>query len=332
MWPHRSSVLVVLFWLATVSWLVSTKILPSLLVGRPPTYQQIAAQDPAQPDVVSWHISLHGRNLGWASTRLERTSDGVVEFHNRVHLVRLPVAELAPPFLAWLLQRVEGGDEALRIQLGMDAASMLQVDPLGRPIGFQSRAAFGQRPPHAPDDDLLERPSLMLTVRGTIEGDRLRLMIRYGDTVTQSSYWLPPDALVSDALAPLGRLPGLRVGQTWSVPVYSPFRSPSSSLDLLYARVVREEPIEWQGHVLHALLVEYGADAGSGLSRDRGPRVRAWVAPDSRVLRQELSLAGSWLRFERMPDALVSPPGAAKAGRPPTPPSLEPAMVPAPLP
>ena len=118
MWPRRSSVLVVLFWLATVSWLVSTKILPSLLVGRPPTYQQIAAQDPAQSDVVSWHISLHGRNLGWASTRLERTSDGVVEFHNRVHLVRLPVAELAPPFLAWLLQRVEGGDEALRIQLG----------------------------------------------------------------------------------------------------------------------------------------------------------------------------------------------------------------------
>lgn len=302
MFSRRSSVLVFLFWLTTMGWLVRTKILPSLLVGRPPNYQQIAAEDSALPDEVEWQISLHGRKLGWASTRLERTSDGVVEFHNRVHLVRLPLAELAPPFLAWLLERVEGGEEALRVQIGMDAASMLQVDPLGRPIGFQSRAGFGHRYSGALERDLLESPDFLVTIRGTVEREHLQLYVRYGDTVSQSCHWLPPDALMSDALSPLGRLPGLRVGQTWSMPVYSPFRAPSLSLDLLHARVVREDLIEWQGRLVHALLVEYHGDAGGGLSSSRGPRARAWVAPDSRVLRQELSLAGDWLRFDRVPE------------------------------
>jgi hypothetical protein len=302
MFSRRSSVLVVVFWLAAMSWLVRTKILPSLLVGRPPSYQQIAASGPAQADEVTWQISLHGRKLGWARTRLDRTIDGVLEFHNRVHLERLPLAELAPPFLAWLLQRVDDGEHALRLHIGMDATSMLQVDPLGRPIGFQSQAGFGHRPPEAPARDLLETPDFKVTLRGTVEGEHLRLYIRYGETVSQTSHWLPPDALMSDALAPLGRLPGLRVGQTWSVPVYSPFRSPSLPLDLLHARVVRDEPIEWHGRLVHALLVEYHADAGSNLSNGRGPRARAWVAPDGRVLRQELSLAGAWLRFDRVPE------------------------------
>ncbi len=304
MLSRRSSVLVFLFWLTTMGWLVRTKILPSLLVGRPPNYQQIAAEQPALPDEVEWQISLHGRRLGWASTRLERTSDGVIEFHNRVHLVRLPLAELAPPFLAWLLERVEGGDDAFGVQIGMDAASMLQVDPLGRPIGFQSQAGFGQRYSGAPERDLLEAPDFLVTVRGTVEREHLRLYVRYGDTVSQTSHWLPPDALVSDALAPLGRLPGLRVGQTWSVPIYSPFRAPSLSLDLLHARVVREDLIEWQGRLMQALLVEYYGDAGGGLSSSRSPRARVWVAPDSRVLRQELSLAGDWLRFDRVPETI----------------------------
>lgn len=303
MFSRKSSLLVFLFWLITMGWLVRTKILPSLLVGRPPNYQQIAAEDPALPDEVQWQISLRGRKLGWANTRVERTNDGVLEFHNRVHLVRLPLAELAPPFLAWLLERVEGGNEALRVQIGMEAASMLQVDPLGRPIGFQAQAGFGQRYPGAPERDLLESPDFLVTIRGTVERDRLQLYIRYGDTVSHTSHWLPPDALVSDALAPLGRLPGLRVGQTWSVPIYSPFRAPSLSLDVLHARVVREEPLEWHGQIVHALLVEYYGDAGSGLSTGRSPRARAWVAPDSRVLRQELSLAGDWLRFDRVPES-----------------------------
>lgn len=314
MFSRRSSVLVFLFWLCTMGWLVHTKILPSFLVGTPPNFQQIAAEDSAQPAEIAWQISLRGVELGWASTRWDRTIDGVIEFQNRVHLVRLPLAELAPPFLAWLLERVDEGDRALRLHIGMDAASTLQVDPLGRPIGFQSQAGFGQRPPNAPDQDLLESPDFLITVRGTVEGDHLRLYIRYGETVSQTLHWLPPDALLSDALAPLGRLPGLRIGQTWSVPVYSPFRSPALSLDLLHARVVRKDLISWQGQPMHALLVEYHGDAGRGLPTGRSPRARAWVAPDGRVLRQELSLAGAWLRFDRLPDNTPTTSAPLRAG------------------
>ena len=56
---------VVLLWLAMMSWLVMEKVLPPLLVGEPPSYSKIVeAQGHAPP--VGWRISCNGRRLGWA--------------------------------------------------------------------------------------------------------------------------------------------------------------------------------------------------------------------------------------------------------------------------
>ena len=49
---------------------------------------------------------------------------------------------------------------------------------------------------------------------------------------------LPSDALLSDILSPQMRLPGLRLNQTWTVPVYSPFM-PDKPLEIIRATVER---------------------------------------------------------------------------------------------
>ena len=43
------SVAVVLLWLATMGWLVSQKVLPSLVIGEPPDYQAILAVQRGAP-------------------------------------------------------------------------------------------------------------------------------------------------------------------------------------------------------------------------------------------------------------------------------------------
>jgi hypothetical protein len=54
---HSFNVIVVLFWFATMSWLVAAKIVPPLRVGEPPDYASILQESTHQPPVC-WSIHL----------------------------------------------------------------------------------------------------------------------------------------------------------------------------------------------------------------------------------------------------------------------------------
>jgi hypothetical protein len=56
---------VMALWLATMSWLVTDKIVPRLLIGEPPRYETIVQARKKNP-VVGWKMLLDGRQLGWA--------------------------------------------------------------------------------------------------------------------------------------------------------------------------------------------------------------------------------------------------------------------------
>jgi hypothetical protein len=269
---------VVLFWLASMGWLVSEKVVPALRVGERPGAAPGAA--PARQPV-AWALYLNERQLGWASTDSTERPDRVVELRNRVHLDRFPLKEIAP-WLAKLLDPRDGDD-----QMAYDTDSRIELAD-GRLLGFRTSISIGEL-----KDAIL--------VHGTAEGKQLALTVRSGDFSYDTTANLPADAVVGDSLSPRARLVGLRLGQTWTEPVYSPLNPPNSPLQILHARVDRYEPVPWNDRIVRAAVVVYQDDSGSDSRSSRSARAQAWVNAAGDVLKQEVSMLGVKLLFVRLP-------------------------------
>ncbi len=281
------NMIVVLFWLATMTWLVSVKVLPPMRVGEPPDYASIIDESIERPPVC-WSIHLQDRPIGWAASKVVLRRDGVSEVTSRVYLGDLPWEDLAPTWLAGVLKPVFDDLGPLDI----DKRSRLVIDPLGRPVDFDSRV----RVANLPD---------AIRVKGQIEGSTLSLEVKSGELVYKRDCYLPPGALLTDELSPQGLMPRLRVGQRWTVPLYSPLRAANNPIEILEAVVDREDTIRWAGKVHPCRVIIYRSDAGSGLmDRTRG---RVWVRNDGLVLQQEVSVLKSDLRFVRLSDERAEP-------------------------
>jgi hypothetical protein len=275
------NVVVILFWLATMSWLVVAKILPAMRVGEAPNYSSIVASAPDEPPSC-WAIRMHGRTIGWSAGKLVRRGDGMSEFYSRVYLGELPIAELAPGWLAGVLKPIVPDLSALDV----DKRSRLAVDPLGRLAEFESRLRLGNI-------------ADAIKIQGDVDGSTLKMSVRSGDISATVNHSLPANALLGDELAPQARMPGLRVGQSWTVPLYSPFRSAHRPLEILQATVEREAQYPWAGKTANTRVIVYRGDAGSGLGGDE-VRGRMWVRDDGLVLCQEVLIFASPLQFERL--------------------------------
>jgi len=276
------NVIVVLFWLATMSWLVVAKVLPPLRVGEPPNYASIV-HDSVEEEPTCWSIRMNGQTIGWAANGLERR-DGISEFYSRVYLARLPLDELAPGWLAGVLKPVFPNLDLVDVI----KQSKLVVDPLGRLSEFESRVHLSGFPD-------------AIRVSGRVEGSTLELTVKSGDVTVPLSRPLTPNSLMNDELSPQARMPNLRVGQSWTVPLYSPFRAAHSPLDILHAAVEREERHRVDGQEMITRLVVYRGDPGAGRGGD-AVRGRMWVSGDGVVMRQEVALFKSPIQFERLPD------------------------------
>ncbi len=280
---HPFNVIVVLFWLASMTWLVVAKVLPPLRVGEPPNYQAILDESQQQP-TACWSIHVERRPIGWAASKLVRRKDGggIAELHSRVYLARLPLNELAPGWLVKVVKPALGDLE----RLDVDKQSEIVVDPLGRLVGFESRVRIAEI-----------RDAIKIT--GQVEGSTLRITVRSGDVPTTVERYLPPNALIADELSPQALLPALRVGQRWTVPLYSPFRPPHSPIEILQAQVERAETLTWDGRRASGKLIVFRSDSGSGPSGDE-VRGRMWVRDDGLVVRQEVAVLGTHLMFTRL--------------------------------
>jgi hypothetical protein len=290
------NVTVVVFWATTMGWLVKEKILPALIVGDPPSYRTLAEDASAHQAPVGWRIRLNDRPLGWAITRVQQFPEGGHEFRSRVLLSRVPISAMTPNWLSSFVRMVQRGGDLPDVRLEVDANTTLAIDPFGRPAVLNSLATIGYSTGARP------RTPEVFNIRmdGEVKDNYLHLTVKSGELSYDTTAYLPIDSLLGDALSPQARLPNLRIGQAWTTPIYSPFRSPSSPLEILHAKVERREGITWNGQPTTTLVVEYAADAGGELSSRREPQGRLWVAIDGRVLRQELLLGQSRLVFDRV--------------------------------
>lgn len=274
---------VVMLWLATMSWLVKEKILPPLLIGDPPSYSSIIEAQQSTPQV-GWRISFNGRPVGWAISSTNAQATEVAEIRNRVHFDSLPLKDMMPTWLQafapLLRQPIDG--------LQMDARNTLVIDPLGHLVRFDSRVQV------IPFAEAIE-------LKGTVEGRQIQLVVRTGGTSFTSEAYLPCDALLCDAFSPQTQLPGLRIGQTWTVPVFSPLTLGKSPLEIVHATVESMQPILWNGEMRDCWLVVYRSDT-RGAPGGQASRGILWVSRDGTVLKQQVLLFCSTIVFDRLND------------------------------
>lgn len=304
MFGRYFNLVVGLFWLTSMAWLVTAKVLPPLLLGEPPSYRAILrdARADAAAGPVRWQVTWNDQEIGWAESQIVYQEEELNEIRNRMHFDRLPLAQMVPLGMGHIVRMFNEGQDSLSI----DAESVVSVDPLGRLEGFQSQLGLGF---------LTEA----IRVQGHVEDRHLALTVRSGDFVYHTRSTLPPNALVGDVLAPQARLTRLKVGQTWAAPVYSPFRMPNAPMQLLEARVESRELLVWNGQTVPTWLVVYRSDEGSGLRHSKTPLGRMWVNARGQVLKQEVQFLGSWLRFWRLPQGALplspaSPPQRGTTG------------------
>jgi hypothetical protein len=283
---HRVfNAVVVVFWLSTMTWLIVAKVLPPLQVGEPPNYRSVYAVDPsAKVEPVCWDMVWSDRQLGWAKTSVYRTPSGVTEVRSLVHFSHVPVEELVP---AWIRPAVKSAIQPVGA-LSMDALSRIEIDPLGRLSQiYSSLSPVGH--------------NTGVVIRGRVRGTTLTGEVRSGTISQRFERYLPPGALFGDELSPQARMPGLRRGQEWTVPVYSPLRFSDSRnpVEILHAKVEDRESVVIGDESVLTSVVVYRSDPGSILGGAQTPRGKLWVADDGTVLKQQSRLFGSELTFLR---------------------------------
>ena len=268
---------IILFWLTSMTWLVVEKILPPLLVGEPPTYQSTMSE-PGK--VIAWKIYWNEEPLGWAATRTDALKSEMKEIHNRVVLEDLPLGELLPSWLNMLVRHRVG-------DLDLDAYTRMDIDPLGQLDGFRSTVKISGIPN-------------VVQMRGRVRDGNLDTSVQVGEFNYPKKFPLEPGALVSGEFSPVSVLPGLRVGQSWTVRTFNPLKPPSGPMEPLQALVVGEEWVQWNNRGMNALVVEYRSESGAGLSANGPPRSKMWVLPDGRIIQQEIMVLTSSMRFVRL--------------------------------
>jgi len=295
------------FWLATMGWLLVDKVVPPLVVGEPPSYRSVLDHRDAAARPVGWTIVLDERELGWAISDSELLESGGHRINGRVRFNRLPVAELMPAWVRAAMTQFGAIGSLANLRLTMEVESCLELDELGQPLEFTSDATWRETGLNEQTDGptVLNGPQYSVALSGTVDGNRLRIVVKSGSFTYRTEVYMARDAMMGDALTPQPLLPDLRVGQSWTVPVYNPFQPPNRPIEILHAEVTRRDWVPWAGELIPTLIVEHRSDAGEGLSGGANLRGRAWVADDGTVIRQAMYLNGSQLVFERMPDAFV---------------------------
>jgi hypothetical protein len=284
MYSRWYSASVVILWLATMTWLFTQKVIPTLVVGEPPSYRTIVESQTGN-STECWSIRWNDRELGWAATALLHLPHEMTEIRSHVHFDEVPLADMVPD---WVRNMV-GPIDQYEKQLEGDLESNLILDPLGRLSRFES---------------VLGLPAVeeVIKVRGNVVDGQLSVWVHTGGMTFETEMPLPQKTMVKDNLSPQARLPGLREGQSWTVEIFSPLRPPNSPMELLRAAVEGSQPIPWNGQAVDAWLVVFRSDPGSSLSRANLERGRMWVHPDGTVLRQQVKILRGTLTFLRMPD------------------------------
>ena len=267
---------VVLLWLCSMGWLFTERILPSLVDGQPPAFETFQSGE-----AVAWSVEWDGKRVGEAASLRLPGTDGSVELHNRITLRNMPIAELAP---AWMRMPIPNLGE-----MSMDVVSRIEFDPLGKFSAFNSKVSLNSMPS-------------VLTISGRVCDSQLKLNVFTGQLPYEVSIYLPDSMTLHEALFPGAELPNLFLGRHWQEEVYSPFRASGDPIELVHAEVVSQESLQTADETFRVFRVEYHSLFGSGISEKARLQAVSLVEPRGKILRREVVVGSSRLRFDRLSD------------------------------
>ena len=199
-----------------------------------------------------------------------------VRLRNAVQFENVPLEALMAQVLgSWTRVFGLAGDADLRISATI--GTRMWFDAAGNLTGFQTRLILRDSP-------------VLVLVHGRVSGPgKLDVAAYVGSTSSDESSLgepafhqtidLPPNALVEDSFTPRGNLRDLRLGQSWTIPVYRPF-PPNSPVEIVAVKAERHEVIIYDGADVETLLLVYRMDAGSGIRAAREPVAMEWVDPE----------------------------------------------------
>ena len=294
---------VVFFWLVSMSWLGTTKILPTVGWGEPNSASPMTASREDVESDVGWEIHWKGSPIGWVGNRVVPQSDGGHKVDSLVQFDELPIGEIVRelfgPLGTWI-QPPRATQQQLISPLRVE--TRMVFDREANLQRFESSVSLGAVA------DLLQftgsvlsgRLQIVATMRGTLGDDR-------ADTrpieIYRGHVELPPSALVADTLSPTPRLRNLHVGQSWTFQAYRPVPY-GRPLQLVRAHVEEEGVIVWNGQARDVWCVVFHYADGAHPSAAREPFSRLWVELDGTVLKQRLRMASLEVDFVRLPEAL----------------------------
>jgi len=267
---------VLLLWASTMSWLVVEKILPPFFSGEPPTHGVLTEKEP-----VCWQIEYDGRRLGYAVRQAVPGAQSTTEIYSRMLLEDVPLQEMAPQWMSSIV------DDLGPIRL--DSRMRIVLDSFGTFSLFDVKVRLNDLP-------------LVVKIFGKVVGPDLVLNFVSGHVSHEVSFPFPSTNQLDGELTPEPKLLQIYVGRRWQVELFSLFRPPNDSITLLQAEVVAEVSIHQANHKIRAKRIEYRDLSSAGVAADHTLRAVVWVADDGTVLRQDVFLMNTKLRFERRTD------------------------------
>ncbi|HYH65515.1 MAG TPA: hypothetical protein VD866_12535 [Urbifossiella sp.] len=290
--PSRpTTVLIVLFWLATVGWVGYRDVWPRLTATGPPPVAVDLGDEASQIVPVRWNVLRGGQRVGRLTTRMtyQDADDTFRLTHQYANLTfDVGLARVVFPEVTLTTRVTRGG--ALREQ-GMTGRVQLQ---------FKTKTG----------DEFHTAGEGRAVVEGEVRDGLFHSRCDIDSPLLKVKRDLDPvpvpDGQALSPLQPVGRIANVRAGQRWVVHEINPLHDAMSSLlkgvvglpeekrEAFVATVGdRPEPLVWGRDKAEVMCWVIDYRAGES-------RVRTWVrADDGRVLRQEASRDGESIALER---------------------------------
>ncbi len=263
---------VLLLWGATMSWLITAKILPPFMRGEPPR-TGLNAHEP-----VCWRVTVGEQRIGWAVSQAVPGADDTTELHSRVKLSAVPLSKMAPRWMATVIDNLG--------PLEVDMRSRTTLDSLGNLSLFESSV------------EINDLPSAIL-MKGVVQEGQIRLRLQYGDVVHRLNYPWPEHAMLGSKLTPDGTLLQIYTGRKWKKEVYNPFGGRQGAIEIIEAEVLDEQQMLFDSKLVNTRRIEYRSLNSTGVSTENRRRSTVWVSESGKVLREEIVLMDVLLRFDR---------------------------------
>jgi hypothetical protein len=230
---------------------------------------------------VCWRIECAGRRVGFAVRQAVPGAQSTTEIISRVLLEDIPLREMAPQWMSSIV------DDLGLIRL--DSRTRVVLDSFGTLSSFDTKVQLNDLP-------------LDVKILGRMDGPTLNLKFISGGVSHEASYPLPSALQLDGELTPEPKLLQIYVGRKWQIEMFSLFRPPCDAVDLLQAEVVAEDTIVHNGQPTRSKRIEYRNMSSAGVDTEQTLRAVVWVADDGTVLRQDVYLVNTRLRFERRSD------------------------------